>query len=238
MGAVAGALGGVASAGASLFGSSEAASAQKKAAQIAAQTQMAMYNQTRADLAPYRDIGSYAGGQLQNRLTELTSPITMDQATLQQTPGYQFNLSQGLKAAQNSAAARGLGLSGAAIKGATNYATGLADSTYQNQFNNAVTNQTNAFNKLLATTSLGASSAAQQAAANQSTGTNIASTQIGAGNAQAAAAMSGANAVGGALNNAAQSYMLAPIYNKLLGGESGGGGGSSYWNFTPTNYGG
>jgi hypothetical protein len=160
----------------------------------------------------------------------------MDQATLEATPGYQFNLSQGLKAAQNSAAARGLGLSGAAIKGATSYATGLADSTYQNQFNNAVTNQTNAFNRLLQTTSLGANAAGQQASANQATGQGIASTQIGAGNAQAAAAMSGANAVGGALNNAAQSYALAPIYNKLLG--SGSNGGSSYWNFMPTNYGG
>jgi hypothetical protein len=237
MGAVAGAVGGLASAGASLFGSSEAASAQKKAAQIAAQTQMAMYNQTRADLAPYRDIGSYAGNQLTNRLTELTSPITMDRATLERTPGYQFNLSQGLKAAQNSAAARGLGLSGAAIKGATNYATGLADSTYQNQFNNAVTNQTNAFNKLLATTSLGASSAGQQASANQATGTNLSSIAVGSGSQQAAAAMSGANAVGSGINSAAQSYMLAPIYNKLLGGDSGGGS-SSYWNFMPTNYGG
>ncbi|MFC6747090.1 hypothetical protein [Methylobacterium persicinum] len=196
---------------------------------------MAMYNQTRSDLQPYRDLGSYAGGQLQNRLTDLTSPITMDEATLQNTPGYQFNLSQGLKAAQNSAAARGLGLSGAAIKGATSYATGLADSTYQNQFNNAVTNQTNAFNRLLQTTSLGANAAGQQASANTTTGTNIAATQIGSGNAQAAAATSGANAVGTALNSAAQNYALAPIYNKLLGSGSGSGGGSSYWNFTPTS---
>lgn len=220
--------GSVASAGAGLIGSSQASAAQTKAAKIAAQTQQVMYDQTRADLAPYRDIGTYAGNQLTNRLAELTSPIVMDQASLEATPGYRFNLSQGLKAAQNSAAARGLGLSGAAIKGATTFATGLADSTFQNQFSNAVTNQTNAFNKLLSATSLGGSAAAQQAAANTSTGQGIAAAQIGAGNAQGAAAMSGANAVGSAFNSAAQNYALSPIYNKLLGGSGGpywGGGG-------------
>jgi len=66
-----------------------------------------------------------------------SAPQPMTQAQLEQTPGYQFNLSQGLKATQSAAAAKGLGVSGAALKGAATYATGLADSTYQNQFNNA-----------------------------------------------------------------------------------------------------
>lgn len=61
-------------------------------------------------------------------------PPAMTQAELEQTPGYQFTRSQGLQAVQNSAAARGLGVSGAAMKGAATFATGLADSTYQQQF--------------------------------------------------------------------------------------------------------
>ncbi len=55
-------------AGAGLAGSfmqsnaaSNAAKAQTRAAQIAAATQMQMYQQTRSDLAPYRDLGQYAG---------------------------------------------------------------------------------------------------------------------------------------------------------------------------------
>lgn len=71
------------------------------------------------------------------------TPFNMTESELQKTPGYQFNLTQGLKAVQNSAAARGLGVSGAAQKGAANFATGLADSTYQNQFANYVTNYQN-----------------------------------------------------------------------------------------------
>jgi hypothetical protein len=129
---------GVVGAAATAYSANKAADAQTQAAAQAAQTQLSMYNQTRSDLSPYRDIGGVAAGQLTSRLSDLTAPITMDQATLEKTPGYQFNLTQGLKAAQNSAAARGLGTSGAALKGATTFATGLADSTYQNQFNNAV----------------------------------------------------------------------------------------------------
>jgi hypothetical protein len=64
-------------------------------------------------------------GELQNGPT---------QAQLEATPGYQFTLQQGLESTQNSAAARGLGNSGAALKGAATYATGLANQTYQNQF--------------------------------------------------------------------------------------------------------
>ena len=71
-----------------------------------------------------------AGGEMPT----VPQPMTQDQ--LEKTPGYQFTLNQGLKSVQSSAAARGLGVSGAALKGAATYATGLASSNYQQQFNN------------------------------------------------------------------------------------------------------
>lgn len=61
-------------------------------------------------------------------------PINMTQEQLEATPGYQFTKNQGLKAVQNSAAARGLGSSGMAQRGAAEYVTGLADSTWQNVY--------------------------------------------------------------------------------------------------------
>ena len=61
-------------------------------------------------------------------------PGQMTQAELEAKPGYLWNLGQGLKAVQSAAAARGLGVSGASLKGAATYATGLADSTYKTQF--------------------------------------------------------------------------------------------------------
>lgn len=183
------------------YSANKAADAQTAAAQTAANTSLGMYNTTRSDLAPFRNIGGVAADQLQSRLSDLTSPIVMDQATLEKTPGYQFNLTQGLKATQNSAAARGLGSSGAALKGAATFATGLADSTYQNQFNNAVTNQTNAYNRLFNLVNTGENAAAQTGSAGTSAANTAANAQIGAGNAQAAAANATGSSISGLANN-------------------------------------
>lgn len=55
---------------------------------------------------------------------------------LQQTPGYQFTLGQGLQSVNSQLSAMGLAKSGSAIKGATQYAEGLAGTTYQNMVSN------------------------------------------------------------------------------------------------------
>jgi hypothetical protein len=236
--------GGLLSAGATIYGASKAADAQTAAAQQAAQTaqrgqdiSLGMYNTTRGDLAPFRQIGQGAGDQLTSRLSDLTTPVpvpSMTQAELEQTPGYQFTLTQGLKAAQNSSAARGLGTSGAALKGASTFATGLADKTYldqfgvkQQQFADTVTNQTNAYNRLKGLVDTGENASAQTgtagtAAANTATTAagQIGSAQIGAGNAQAAAA----NATGGAVSNFSNNLAGYAMAKGLYGSGSGGGG--------------
>jgi hypothetical protein len=191
----------VVGAGASIFGANKAADAQTAAADKASQIAQQQYQQTRTDLSPYRDLGNQAATNLSSNIDRYTAPITMDQATLEQTPGYQFNLTQGLKAAQNSAAARGLGTSGAALKGATTFATGLADNTYQNQFNNAVTNQTNAFNRLKGLIDTGAGAAGATSAAGLASATNQGTAIVGAGNAQAGADIRTGQAITGLANN-------------------------------------
>jgi hypothetical protein len=161
--AVAGAAIGVVGAGISASGASSAAGAQSSAAKNAAAQNLAEFQLNYNTQNPYVTLGYDARNQLDsivnsgntntapweyrvaedalNRLPQSANlpnaPQPMTQAQLEQTPGYQFNLSQGLKAAQSAAAAKGLGVSGAALKGAATYATGLADSTYQNQFANA-----------------------------------------------------------------------------------------------------
>ncbi len=83
----------------------------------------------------------------------------MIQAALEATPGYQFTLGQGLKATQNSYAAKGLGSSGAAMRGAADYATGLSGATYEqrlqdylNNYNNQFTNNLNAYDNVFTNT--------------------------------------------------------------------------------------
>jgi hypothetical protein len=155
-------------------------------------------------------------------------PGTMTQAQLEQTPGYQWNLAQGLKATQSAAAARGLGVSGASLKGAATYATGLADSTYQNQFNNAQsrfadylnlntgqqTNLSNQFSRLNSLATTGEQAAAQTGAQGTTAASNYGNytTQAGADTAAglkgvSSSATSGVNSLLG--YNTSQDYISA-----------------------------
>jgi len=132
-------------AGTSILGSNKAASSADKAANL----QQQMYQQTRGDLQPYFEPGRIAvgnaldlarsgpngGGPDYLSMAYANRPGNMTQAELEATPGYQFTLAQGLKSTQSAAAARGLGVSGAALKGAGEYATQLANKTYLDQFN-------------------------------------------------------------------------------------------------------
>jgi len=187
----------VVGAGTSLLG----ANAQKQATDKATAAQKEMYQQTRADLAPYRTAGVQGTNMLMAALPELNSQIKLDQAWLQQQPGYQFALRQGLKGVQNSAAARGLGTSGAALKGAAGFATGLADQTYQNQFSNEMAQRDARFNRLMGTAQLGANAAAQTGQSAIATGQGIANNAISGGNAIAAGLTGAGNALMGGASN-------------------------------------
>lgn len=239
------AVGGIATA----YSANKASQAQQQAAQNAAnineqqlQNTQNINTQNQANLAPFRAIGTDAYNILAPQLPALTTPTTAptfspfvapDIVNDINAPGYDFTRTQGLKAVQNSAAARGLGSSGAALKGAATFATGLANSTYGDVYNRALagyttnrdtslasfgatqTAQSNAFNRLSALINTGASVAGAGATAgNQSAliGTsganNVGSNIIAGGNAQAA----GYNAIGGAISNAANTvggYALA-----------------------------
>jgi len=153
IGGIASGVGGVAS---SLIGGSKASGGSQQSQYL----QALEMNQNIANTAPFIGAGQYAVGNLQNALQSGRFGTPMDisgmptaaqvpQAPgpfvwnptmegLAQTPGYQFALDQGLKATQSSAAARGLGVSGAAMRGAADYATGLASKTYDQQLKNAI----------------------------------------------------------------------------------------------------
>jgi len=188
-----------------LFGKSAAGQAASASRQAAA-LQEQMYQTTRGDLAPFRASGAGALPQL-NALTYGDPAQT--QAMLEGTPGYQFTRTQGLKATQAAAAARGLGVSGAALKGAATYATGLADQTFEERYNDA-----------LKTASMGANAAAltgQQGTAAAATAGNYLNQ---AGVATAARTMAGPNA----LTSGLQSYLTYNALKDYLGRNPGTGG--------------
>jgi hypothetical protein len=239
-------------AGSSLIGSSKAADAQQAAAaqSAAAQREAAdksiaaqreMFDIGRADLAPYRQGGTAA----QNQLMALLG-IGGDQAApgygkyardfgmsdFTTDPGYQFRLEQGMKALNASAAAKGMGQSGANIKGATEYGQNLGSQEYQNAFNRYQTNRAAQLDPLFKLYSGGQASAAGSAAQAGALGQNLGQTYTGlgqglaqaavaGGNAQASGYLNQANAVTNALNQGMSSYTQNQYLNRL-----GGGGGS------------
>jgi hypothetical protein len=194
---------------------SDAADVQAGAANRAADMSMEQYRQTREDLAPYRGYGTVAGADMMNRLTQLSSPFNPTQASLEATPGYQFALKQGLNATQNAAAAKGLGISGAALKGAAQFATGLADQTYRTAFDIDQANKTNSFNKLLETMKVGANASAQTGQLGVQSAQNAGANLSAGANAAASGIVGGNNAMVGGLNNLANSYQSYALINRL-----------------------
>jgi hypothetical protein len=224
-------VGGVASSAIGASASKDAAQTQADAANNSAQLQQQQYDQTRTDLQPYRDLGSNAIPQLNTALANplLTSTFTAPTLTqAQSTPGYGFTLDQGLKAAQNSASARGLGSSGAAIKGAESYATGLADSTYNDVYNRALsaynTNQTTAsnnVNRLLGIVGTGQNAAAMTGSLGAQATQGIANTLTSGAAASAAGTVGSANAISNgistAVNGGTNSLLLSSLMKKGTG---------------------
>lgn len=190
----------------------DAASAQENAANKAAaqqdkatQFQQEQLAQTRANLQPYVNSGGGAATNLQAGTTgngEFNKPFTMADLMKYKTPGYEFTQQQGEQALNRSLAAQGRYGSGAATKSLTSYATGLANQTAQDAFNNYNTDLNNRFNRLSNTASLGENAAsglgsnANSAAGNIATSTN-ASGNYGtqAGNASAAGSIGSARAL-------------------------------------------
>jgi len=157
----------------------------------------------------------------------------LNQNALEQTPGYQWQYGQGMQAATNSAAARGLANSGAALKGASTFANGLADSTYQNQFNDQLSanssaqgNLTNEFNRQNAL--LGYGSQAAGAAASNAYNTGVASNQaLMEGATGSVAATTGiGNALQSGVSGLGNTASQYSMYNSLLNGTNQGFAGS------------
>jgi hypothetical protein len=240
-----------------MLGSSQAASSAKAAANQAQQR----YIQTRSDLQPYNVAGQAVlptmnalamdrtgGGPDYVSRADAMMPGQMTQAELEATPGYQFTLDQGLKAAAGSAAARGLGVSGAALKSATGYATGLANQTYKDQFNIAQQrfsdvlglntaqqgNITNQYNRASGLATLGENAGAQTG----SVGASLANTSANYLNQAGLTSAAGTTGVGSAATGAAQSYLNYDNYQKMItaiNNRSVGGAGSDGYGLVTSN---
>jgi hypothetical protein len=226
-----GLLGSIIGAGAT----TSAANTQAQAAEQAAKIQQQEFNQTTTNEAPFLQAGNNSLAALMQGLGlgtntpgsqaagvgfgSLTAPF--NPSNLAQTPGYQFDMSQGLQALLNSSSATGGVGGGNTLKAITSFGQGLASTTYQQQLADFMAQQQQQFGELQTVAGSGQNAAANLGALGNQAASTIGSDLIGAGNAQAAGTVGTANAITGGLNGVSSNFLLA----QLLSG--GGGGGST-----------
>jgi len=127
-----------------------------------------------------------------------TAASNKDPATAQQdafnrfraTPGYQFNMQEGVRALDSSANASGGLFSGKAGKALTKYGQGLADNTYNDYMN-----------RLGSLSGVGQTATNSVAGLGQSTAQGVGSNLLSAGNARASGILGAGQANSNTLNN-------------------------------------
>ena len=196
----------------SLFGTTQQADAATLAAQQQAQSQQQGAAALTAQLAPYNQFGASAMPNLINKLGLggtgggfQYGPFSFNPSDLQNTPGYQFTLQQGQKGVNNALSSQGLLGSGAQAKALSDYTTGLAQNTYNQQLQNALGMYQTNYNSALGqyNTNAGQLGSLLNLGQNAAAGTGQAAynTQVGAGNALAAGQVAAGNTTANAFNS-------------------------------------
>jgi hypothetical protein len=246
----------VVGAGAGLYGSSraskaqanaarDAANAQVAAAERSAQEQRAMFERQVELQEPFREAGLSAQNRLLTLLGleggEATDPNfgrytrNFSMEDFEADPGYGFRMSEGMKAIERSAAARGGLLSGATLKGIQRFGQDLASTEYGNAYARYQANRNAQINPLQGILGQGQTSTNVLTGAAGDVGRGVGGTYMSAGNAQAAgytgagqARASGyvgqANALTSALQSGVPNYLMYRYMNPSTGGVGAFGG--------------
>jgi hypothetical protein len=220
-------------AAASLIGAKMSGDAAKSAARTSAESadratelQQRMYEESIARQQPFLQTGT----EMFNRLAALQRGGPEAQQFLQMDPGYQFRLSEGMKALDRQAAARGGLISGGALKAAQRYGQDLGSQEYGA-----------AYNRLASLANVGPQAAGVMSNLGQNYATNVGNIYQQQGATAANAALARGSAYAGGLNQLGylagryygqpQFQAPAPVESRDIY-PSGGGGGGYYPDFT------
>jgi hypothetical protein len=224
--------GGAALLGGAVAGSAarSAAKTQAGAAQQGIDAQERMFERQVELQEPFRK----AGEEALNKLIPLSSnytPFGMNQ--FQQDPGYGFRLSEGMKALDRTAAARGGLLSGATLKGAQRYGQEMGSQEYMNAFNRYQTERNAQLNPLQSLAGLGQTATNTLTGAAGQMGQNYATGYGNIGQARASGYVGGANALTSALGQGLNYSQNQQYLNRLPMNNSVGYGGAPITAATP-----
>jgi hypothetical protein len=178
------------------YAANKAADTQAGAMDRSAQLQYQQYQDTVARQKPFYDVGV-------NALPELVAaskytPFGMDQ--FKADPGYAFRLSEGKKALERSAAARGGLLSGGTGKALQRFGQEFGSQEYTNAFNRYQAEREARLRPLQSLTGMGQTTGQQVSQAGQTMAAGVGDAIGSAAAARASGYVGGANALTGGLN--------------------------------------
>lgn len=177
----------------------DAARAQTRATQDTIRAQERALERQMALREPFRETGVNALADYAT--ASQYTPFGMDQ--FQADPGYQFRLSEGLKALERSASARGILQSGGTLKDITRFGQDAASQEYQNAFNRYLMERQQRLSPLEYRIGLGQAAASGQAANVGSSARDVGELTQALGNIRSAGIMGQSNAFTNTLGNIA-----------------------------------
>ncbi len=204
---------------------SKAAKAQQEAAKQAQQTAESTFDKQAALQEPFRQGGLTAQNEIMQLLGiggdkaaagygSLAKPFGAQQ--FEQDPGYAFRQSEGMKALERSAAARGGLLSGGTLKGIQRFGQDLASQEYGNAFNRYQVERSARLNPLQSLMGSGQSATNVTTSAAGQEGQNIANAQYGAGQARASGYIGVGNAINQGLGAVGGYFANQPLQNAMV----------------------
>lgn len=197
-------------------GAQKAQALEKTNQENALNFQNQVWSGTQQAEQPYQTLGSTSANSLTDLLSKGFQAPTLQDA--ENTPGYQFQLEQGTRAINQDAAANGTLLSGNTGTALENYGQNLAQTTYNNDYQNALSTYMANYNTLQGGTNTGLNSTAQLGQFGQSAAQNTSNIDLTGGDQQA-------QQINNAAAARASGYLGAAAgYSKAVGGAAGGFG--------------
>jgi hypothetical protein len=185
---------------------------QAQAQREGAAAQERMFNRQVELQEPFRQAGV-------NALPELIAasryqPFDMEQ--FQQDPGYAFRMREGLRALENTAAARGGLLSGNQLRGVTRFGQELGSQEFGNAFNRYQAERAARLNPLQSLTGMGQTTAANIAGQAGQFGQAQAANAAAMGNIRASGYINTANALTGAIGQGVNYYQNQQMMDRFF----------------------
>lgn len=201
------------------MGSKAAKSAAGQTAEgtrYAADIQKEMFDLSREDLVPFKELGYTALNEIENTLPFFTSQFGDQQLAQYLDPSMEFRRKLGEQTTARMRNVGGGAISGNTLRGLEEFGQGLASTEYGNAFDRFQNERTNIYNTLANIAGMGQNSVNTGVNAAQTTGTNLANLAVGGAQAGAAGTVGAANAMSGAVQGLGNQYYLSQLMNRSM----------------------